>query len=172
MGLKKNSLFGTDVNQTQDSIDHFCEKIRAGKKAQMSDNFMIIARIESLILKKGQEDALKRAKAFIEAGADGIMIHSKEKDPKEIIDLCNEFARFKKKVPLAAVPSSYTIITEKELIKAGVNIVIYANHLLRSAYPAMKKTALSILENKRCFEASEKYCMPIKEILRLIPGAE
>jgi phosphoenolpyruvate phosphomutase len=133
---------------------------------------MIIARIESLILKQGLDDALKRAKAYIEAGADGIMIHSKEKDPKEVLDFCKEYAKFENKVPLIAVPTSYSTITEKELIDAGVNIVIYANHLLRSAYPSMVKTAEGILKNGRCHEVSEEYCMPVKDILTLIPGSK
>ncbi|MBA7536660.1 Phosphonopyruvate hydrolase [subsurface metagenome] len=172
VGLKKNSLFGTDVEQTQDSIENFSVKISAGKRAQLSENFMIIARIESLILKKGLDDALIRAKAYIEAGADGIMIHSKEQSPKEILDFCEAYKKFEDKVVLVVVPSSYSIITEKELIEAGIKIVIYANHLLRSAYPAMINAAKSILENERCYEASEKYCMSIKEILTLIPGVE
>lgn len=171
VGLKKNSLFGTEVKQKQDSIEHFCEKIRAGKRAQVTDDFMIIARIESLILKQGMEDALKRAKAYIDAGADGIMIHSKEKDPKEILDFCKEYSTFEKKVPLVAVPTTYNKLTEEELAKFGVNIVIHANHLLRSAYPAMAKTARTILENGRSLEVDE-VCMPIKEILTLIPGGE
>ena len=171
VGLKKNSLFGTEVKQTQDSIEHFCKKIHAGKMAQVTDDFMIIARIESLILKQGIEDALKRARAYIDAGADGIMIHSKEKDPKEVLDFCKEYSMFEKRVPLVAVPTTYNKITEDELAKFGVNIVIYANHLLRSAYPAMVKTARTILENGRSLEADE-FCMPIKEILNLIPGGE
>ncbi|MEO6695298.1 MAG: phosphoenolpyruvate mutase [Ignavibacteria bacterium] len=168
-GLKKNSLFGTDVDQTQDSIEDFSHKISTGKKCQITNDFMIIARVESLILKKGIEDAITRAKAYIDAGADGIMIHSKEKDPKEILEFCNEFKKFEKKVPLVAVPSTYNIITEKELQDAGVNIVIYANQLLRSAYPAMIETAEMILENERSHEADNKM-MPVSEILRLIPG--
>lgn len=171
IGLKKNSLFGTEVEQQQDSIEHFSEKIRAGKKAQVTNDFMIIARVESLILKQGLEDALKRAKAYIEAGADGIMIHSKEKDPKEILDFCREYQAFEHRKPLVAVPSSYSIITEKELAAAGVNIVIYANHLIRAAYPAMMKTALSILEHGRCHEVSQEI-LSIKEILTLIPGGK
>jgi phosphoenolpyruvate mutase len=170
VGLKKNSLFGTDVKQTQDSIEKFSHKISEGKKAQVTDDFMIIARIESLILKAGLKDALKRAKAYIEAGADGIMIHSKEKDPAEILEFCKHYQEFENKVPLIAVPSSYNLITETELQKYGVNLVIHANHLLRSAYPAMVKTAESILLNERSYEASRDHCMPIKEILTLIPG--
>ena len=169
VGLKKNSLFGTDVEQSQDSIEHFQAKIRAGKRVQVTDDFMIIARIESLILKTGLDDALERAEAYIEAGADGIMIHSKEKEPDEILAFCKEYNKFEDRVPLVVVPSSYNAITEKELINAGVNIVIYANHLIRSAYPAMAKTAESILLNERSLEA-EEYTMPIKEILTLIPG--
>ena len=172
IGSKRNSLFGTDVNQQQDTIENFSQKISTGKKAQVTDDFMIIARIESLILKQGLDDALKRAKAYIEAGADGIMIHSKEKDPKEVLDFCKEYAKFENKVPLIAVPTSYSTITEKELIDAGVNIVIYANHLLRSAYPSMVKTAEGILKNGRCHEVSEEYCMPVKDILTLIPGSK
>jgi len=171
IGIKRNSLFGTDVEQEQDSIENFCYKIKKGKEAQVTKEFMIIARIESLILKKGMEDALKRARAYIEAGADGIMIHSKEKDPSEILEFCAEFNKFPYKVPLVVVPSTYSSITEKELIDAGVRVVIYANHLLRSAYPAMLKTAETILQNSRCHEAND-YCLSIKEILKLIPGGE
>ena len=171
-GLKKNSLFGTEVEQTQDTIENFCYKISEGKKAQITNDFMIIARIESLILKKGLDDALKRAKAYIEAGADGIMIHSKEKDTKEILDFCGEYKKFDLKVPLVVVPSSYNTVTEQELIDAGVNVVIYANHMLRSAYPAMANAAKSILKHGRCREASEELCMPIKNILTLIPGGK
>ena len=169
IGMKRNSLFGTDVKQEQDSIEHFSEKIRIGKQSLVTNDFMIIARIESLILKKGMEDALNRAKAYIDAGADGIMIHSKEKDGNEIIEFCKKFAIFEKKIPLVVVPSAFSHITENEFKNLGVNMVIYANHLLRSAYPSMVKTAESILENSRCKEASEQYCMPIKEIITLIP---
>ncbi len=172
IGPKRNSLFGTEVEQTQDSIENFSHKISAGKKAQVKDDFMIIARIESLILKKGLEDALKRAKAYIGAGADGIMIHSKEKDSKEILDFCREYAKFEDNVPLVAVPTTYSTITEDELVKAGVSVVIYGNHLLRSAYPSMVKTAECILKNGRCHEASKEHCMPINEILNLIPGGK
>lgn len=168
VGPKRNSLFGTDVVQSQDSIDDFSHKISLGKKSQITDDFMIIARIESLILKQGMEDALKRAQAYVKAGADGIMIHSKEKNPYEILEFCKEFKKFNVQIPLVAVPSTYSMITEDELLKAGVRIVIYANHLLRSAFPAMVETAKSILKNRRCFEASEK-CMPIKDIITLIP---
>lgn len=171
VGLKKNSLFGTEVEQTQDTIENFCAKISEGKKAQVTDDFMIIARIESLICGAGIEDALKRADAYISAGADAIMIHSKEKTPKEVLDFCREYAKLEDRVPLVAVPSSYSQITESELIDAGVNIVIYANQLIRSAYPAMVNAAKSILENERAFECDQN-CMPIKEILTLIPGGQ
>ncbi|RLD62011.1 MAG: phosphoenolpyruvate mutase [Bacteroidetes bacterium] len=171
IGLKKNSLFGTDVPQTQDSIENFSHKISEGKKAQITSAFMIIARIESLILKNGVDDAIKRAKAYIEAGADGIMIHSKEKDGKEILGFCKLYNKFPNKVPLVAVPSTYNHIYEKELAEAGVNVVIYANHLLRSAYPAMVEVAKSILTHERSFEVNDK-CMSIKEILHLIPGTK
>jgi len=169
IGSKRNSLFGTDVEQQQDSIENFSNKISEGKKSLVTEDFMIIARIESLILKNGMNDALKRAKAYIKAGADGIMIHSKEKDGKEIIEFCNRFKAFEKRVPLVVVPSTFAHMTEKDFEELGVNIVIYGNHLLRSAYPSMVKAAESILKHDRCMEASNEYCMPIKEILTLIP---
>lgn len=171
IGVKRNSLFGTDVEQQQDSIEAFCHKIRTGKKAQVTDEFMIIARIESLILKQGQEDAIKRAKAYIDAGADGIMIHSQAKTPDEILAFCKEYNQIPNKVPLVVVPTSYDQITEEELAKNGVKIVIYANHLLRSAFPAMVKTAKSILTHKRSMEARE-HCMSISEIINLIPHSD
>lgn len=168
-GLKKNSLFGTDVAQTQDTIEHFCDKIRAGREARVTSDFMIISRIESLIAKAGMDDAINRAKAYIEAGADGIMIHSKEKDGQEIIEFCRRYNEFENRVPLIVVPTSYNFMKEEELVDLGINVIIYANHLIRSAYPAMVNTARSILENGRSKEASIN-CMPIKEILTLIPG--
>ena len=170
-GLKKNSLFGTEVRQTQDTIEHFCAKIRAGREARVTSDFMIISRIESLIAKAGMDDAIKRAKAYIEAGADGIMIHSKEKDGAEIIEFCEKYSQLENRVPIIVVPTSYNFMKESQLIELGVNVIIYANHLIRSAYPAMVNTAKSILENGRSKEASEK-CMPIKEILTLIPGGK
>lgn len=171
IGLKKNSLFGTEVRQTQDSIKNFCHKISAGKKAQVTDDFMIIARIESLVLEKGVKDALIRAKKYIAAGADGIMIHSKDKNPISIFQFCRQYSKFKTKVPLVVVPSSYCQVYEKELVGAGVNIVIYANQLLRSAYPAMIKTAQTILKYERSKEC-EDFCLPVKDIINLIPGSK
>ena len=168
IGLKKNSLFGTEVEQTQDSVENFCEKIRAGKKALITNEFMIIARIESLILKQGMDDAINRAKAYINAGADGIMIHSREKEPDEIFEFCDKFNEFAPNVPLVVVPTSFNQVYEEEFAKKGVNIVIYANHLIRSAYPSMMETATTILENERCKEVDDN-CLPIKEILTLIP---
>ncbi len=171
IGLKKNSLFGTEVAQNQDSIENFGHKISMGKKAQITEDFMIIARLESLILKQGMEDALTRAKAYIEAGADGIMIHSKEKTPDEVLEFCKKYDEFELRVPLIVVPTTYNQIYEKDLIKAGVSIVIYANHMLRSAYPAMVEVAKSILTHERSLEVND-LCMPIKEILTLIPGTK
>lgn len=168
IGLKMNSLFGTEVKQEQDDIEHFCAKIKAGKRAQVTDDFMIIARIESLILKAGIEDAITRAKAYIEAGCDGIMIHSKEKTPDEILEFCELFKNLEKRVPIVVVPSTYDTITEEQLIEAGVSIVIYANQLLRSAYPAMVDTAKRILTHGRAYEARENL-MSIKDIITLIP---
>lgn len=170
-GLKKNSLFGTDVNQKQDSIEAFSAKIRAGKDAQATDDFMIIARIESLILDQGMDDAVKRARAYLEAGADGIMIHSRKKDPAEIFEFCDHYQTFANGKPLVAVPTSYNTVTEEELMQRGVNIVIYANHLLRSAYPAMVNTAKSILKHGRSSECDVNM-LPIKDILELIPGTK
>lgn len=170
-GLKKNSLFGNDVAQTQDTIENFCQKIQKGKQAQITDDFMIIARIESLILEKGIDDAITRAKAYIEAGADGIMIHSREKSPDEVIEFCRQLREYNENIPIIAVPTSYNQITAKDLAKVGINVVIYANHMLRAAYPGMKNVAKSILENDRSYEA-EKELLSIKEILDLIPGTK
>ncbi len=166
-GLKKNSLFGTEVQQTQDSIEHFCEKIKAGKKIQLTDSFMIIARIESLILEQGMDDALERAFAYVEAGADGIMIHSRKKDPAEILEFCDKFREKNSRTPIVVVPTSFNQITEGELAEHGVNIVIYANQLTRSAFPAMEQTARDILRYHRAKEVDDRL-MPIKEIITLI----
>ncbi len=167
MGLKKNSLFGTEVVQQQDSIENFSAKIKAGKNAQRTDDFMIIARIESLILEKGMEDALERAGAFVNAGADGIMIHSRKKQPDEIFEFCDKFRMTNKDTPLVVVPTSFNSVTEQEFHKHGVNIVIYANQLIRSAFPAMESTAKEILKHHRALEADAKL-MPFKEIITLI----
>lgn len=166
-GLKKNSLFGTEVIQTQDSIENFCVKIASGKRAQLTDDFMIIARIESLILERGMEDALERARAFVHAGADGIMIHSRKKDPTEIFEFCDRFRKCDEVTPVVVVPSSYNTVTEEELLTHGVNIVIYANQLIRSAFPAMQKTAEDILRYHRAKEADDRL-MSINEIITLI----
>ncbi|MBQ9607305.1 MAG: phosphoenolpyruvate mutase [Lachnospiraceae bacterium] len=167
IGLKRNSLFGTEVEQTQDSVEHFCEKIAAGKRVKLTDDFMIIARIESLILEKGIDDALDRSHAYVKAGADGIMIHSRRKEPDEILKFCELFRKDDPKTPIVAVPTSYHDITEKELAKHGVNIVMYANQLTRSAIPAMEQTAADILKYHRAKEVDERL-MPIKEIISLI----
>lgn len=166
-GLKKNSLFGTEVEQTQDSIENFCEKICAGKHALRTEDFMIIARIESLILEQGMSDALTRAYAYVEAGADGIMIHSRKKSPDEILEFCHAFREKNESTPIVVVPTSFNSITEEELAKAGVNIVIYANQLTRSAFPAMQSTAEDILKNHRALEVDSRL-MPFKDIIRLI----
>ena len=169
-GLKKNSLLGNDVEQTQEDIGVFCDKIRAGKNAQITQDFMIIARIESLILDKGgQEDALKRAFAYINAGADGIMIHSRQKSPDEVLAFLKAFREKDSKTPVVVVPTSFNEITAKELGEAGANIIIYANHLLRASFVAMQKVAQGILEFDRSKEM-ESSCMSVKEILSLIPG--
>ena len=169
IGTKRNSLFTDTSNQTQDEPDKFSTKISEGKKSLVTKDFMIIARIESFILGKDVDDAIHRAKTYIDSGADGIMIHSKTNDFSQILSFCDKFKDVKKKVPLVVVPSTYNKVKEEELIKAGVDIVIYANHLLRSSYPAMVNTAKSILQNKRCYEASVG-CLPIKKVLELIPN--
>lgn len=166
-GLKKNSLFGTEVEQTQDSIENFCEKIKAGKRVQLTDDFMIIARIESLILERGMEDALTRAFAYVDAGVDGIMIHSRRKEPDEIFEFCDKFREKVKDIPIVVVPTSYNQVTEAELSAHGVNIVIYANQLTRSAFPAMQQTAEDILRNHRAKEVDDRL-MSIKHIITLI----
>lgn len=170
-GLKKNSLFGTEVAQTQDDIESFCLKIRMGKSSQVSTDFMIIARVESLILDAGMDDALTRAKAYVEAGADGIMIHSRHKDPTEIISFIEKFRAEDQLTPLVVVPSSFNTVTVEEFERLGVNLVIYANHMLRSAYPGMRDVATAILKNGRTFEIEDK-CLSIKEILELVPGTK
>lgn len=167
-GLKKNSLFGTEVAQTQDTIENFSAKITAGKRAQKTKEFMIIARIESLILEQGMEDALARAAAYVEAGADGIMIHSRKKDPEEIFTFVERFRQRDAITPIVVVPTSFNQVTEEEFKARGVNVVIYANQLTRTGFPAMQKAAKTILQYHRAKECDEM-CMPIKEIINLIP---
>lgn len=167
-GLKKNSLFGTEVQQTQDSIENFCAKIQAGKQAQKTKEFMICARIESLILERGMEDALTRAFAFSEAGADAIMIHSRKKDPAEIFEFVEKFRQKNQLTPIVVVPTSFNQVTEEEFKQRGVNVVIYANQLTRTGFPAMQNAARTILEHHRAKECDDM-CMSIKEIITLIP---
>lgn len=171
VGLKKNSLFGTEVEQHQDTIEHFCKKISAGKRAQKTKEFMIIARIESLILESGMEDALQRARAYVEAGADGIMIHSRKKDPAEIFEFVEKFRAIDVYTPLVVVPTAFNHVTETEFQDRGVNVVIYANQLTRSGFPAMQTAARKILENHRAKEVDDM-CMSIKDIITLIPDEE
>jgi len=168
VGLKKNSLFGTDVEQTQADPHEFASKITAGKQSQHGEDFMIIARIESLILGKGVTDAIHRARTYLDSGADGIMIHSREKQPDQLLDFCEKYNQLDGRRPLVVVPSAFSHVTEQELSAAGCQIVIYANHLLRSAYPAMLWTAEAILKHQRAHEV-EDACMPIKQIINLIP---
>ena len=167
-GLKKNSLFGTEVTQTQDFIENFCEKIAAGKKAQKTRDFMICARIESLILERGMEDVSARAFAFTRAGADAIMIHSRKKEPSEIFEFVEMFRKEDMLTPIVVVPTSFNTVTEEEFKEKGVNIVIYANQLTKTGFPAMQAAARTILENHRAKEADDM-CMSIKDIITLIP---
>ncbi|MCD8290696.1 MAG: phosphoenolpyruvate mutase [Prevotella sp.] len=170
-GLKKNSLFGTEVTQTQDSIENFSAKIAAGKKAQKTRDFMICARIESLILERGMEDALNRAFAFTRAGADAIMIHSRKKDPGEIFEFVEKFRAKDATTPIVVVPTSFNTVTEEEFKARGVNVIIYANQLTRTGFPAMQHAARLILENHRAKECDD-VCMSIKDIITLIPEEE
>jgi phosphoenolpyruvate phosphomutase len=167
-GLKRNSLFGTEVEQTQSSIEDFSFRIQSGKRAQVTDDFMVIARIESLILEKGLEDALTRAHAYTAAGADAIMIHSRSKTPDEVFEFAKRFRADGGDVPIVVVPTSYDHVTEDELIAHGVNVVIYANHMLRASFPPMEKVARSVLEHGRAFE-SAPFLAPIKDALAIIP---
>ena len=168
-GLKKNSLFGTEVKQTQDSIENFCAKIAAGKEALRTKDFMIIARCESLILEQGMDDALTRCRAYVEAGADGIMIHSRRKDPAEILEFCDEFRAADPSTPIVVVPTSFNSVTEAELAAHGVNICIYANQLTRAAFPAMQSVAQDLLRHHRALEVDSRL-MPFKKIITLIDG--
>lgn len=170
-GLKKNSLFGTDVEQHQADPDEFAYKIKTAKQAQIGEHFMVFARIESFIFGKSVDDALQRAKKYLEAGADGIMIHSKDNDPKQILGFCSAYHDQGHTAPIVVVPSSYNQVYEQELVDAGVKIIIYANHLLRAAYPAMVMAAKRILSNERALECND-ICMSIKEVLELIPGTK
>lgn len=170
-GLKKNSLFGNEVKQYQEDVEIFCQKIKAGKQAQVTNDFMIIARIESFILGKDLNDALYRAEKYVQSGADGIMIHSKSSTGDDIKSFCIGFKKKFSHIPIILVPSTYNSFLEEEFIEWGASVVIYANHMLRSSYPAMLNVAESILKNSRTLEASDQ-CMPIKEILELIPGTK
>ncbi|HEG44761.1 MAG TPA: phosphoenolpyruvate mutase [Phycisphaerales bacterium] len=169
VGLKKNSLLGATVPQTQDTIENFCDKIEVGKNSRVTDDFMIIARIESFILRNGLDDALRRARAYIEAGASALMIHSIDRTPNEIFQFCKEYNKFKLQVPLVVVPTCYSEVYERELADAGVKIIIYANQMLRSAYPAMVNVAKSILKHGRSYDCRDQ-CLSINKILDLIPG--
>ena len=167
-GLKRNSLFGTEVEQTQESIEAFCEKISAGKSAQKGKDFMICARIESLNLDKGQEDAQIRARAYVQAGADAVMIHSRKVEPDEVFEFVDRFRKDDPNTPIVVVPTSFNSVTEEDFAKRGVNLVIYANQLLRAAFPAMQLAAERILRTSRALECDE-LCMPIHDIITLIP---
>ncbi len=168
-GLKKNSLLGNEVVQTQENKELFCDKIRAGRAARISHDFMVFARIESLILDQGMNDAITRAQAYIGAGADGIMIHSRKKTPDEVFEFSRILRSDFPSIPLACVPTSYNTVNEEELAANGVNIVIYANHLLRAAYPAMHRVAHEILRCGRSAEVDADL-MSINDILKIIPG--
>jgi phosphoenolpyruvate phosphomutase len=168
IGLKHNSLLGADHRQAQDSSEGFAAKIRAASRARLTDDFLVVARIESLILGNGMEHAVQRARDYIAAGADAILIHSRKQTPDEIFAFCARYADLDTRKPLVVVPSSYSVVHERELEAAGVSVVVYANHLLRAAYPAMVRVARSILEHGRAFEC-EPNCTPLEEALRLVP---
>ena len=168
VGLKRNSLFKNQKTAQQDTIKNFCKKISVIRKSRKSNDFFIVARIESFILGKGLNDALKRANSYSKAGADAILIHSKEKTPKQIFSFAKEFRKSRYFKPMIAVPSSYSKTYEKDLIKNGFSVVIYANHLLRASYKIMRNTALDILKKKRSFE-TEKNIVSVKDILMVKP---
>jgi phosphoenolpyruvate phosphomutase len=170
-GNKRNSLFGTSVVQHQMSADDFSRRISIGKRAQVTEDFMLIARIESFVVGNGLSDALSRSRRYLEAGADGIMIHSSSTNPDEVLDFSQEFRNNISSAPLIVVPSSFSQVSELELKQAGFNIVIYANQLLRSAYPAMMETARLILQNERSIEC-ESQMLSVSDLLGLIPSAE
>ena len=167
VGLKKNSLFNNQSGTKQDTIERFCQKISKAKDTKISDDFMIIARIESFILGKNVSDALKRAEAYSKAGADAILIHSKENNPKQVFSFAKKFKKSRYSKPMVAVPSSYSKTYEKDLIKHGFKIIIYANHMMRASYPAMMNAARSILTNRRSYNVENKISS-IKEIINLI----
>ena len=167
-GLKQNSLLGNSAPQILEEKEVFANKIQQGKKALQTHDFMIIARIESYIANESLKEALERADCYIEAGADGIMIHSYKDDGKEIISFLNKFRKKHPTIPIVLVPTTYSKYTETELYNNGANIIIYANHLLRSAYKNMVEVAKKILLDERSLEASEEYCISMKEILGLI----
>jgi phosphoenolpyruvate phosphomutase len=166
IGPKRNSLFGTDVEQTQDDPKRFAEKVQTGKSAQTTEDFMVIARVESLILGQGTKDAINRANMYHDAGADALLIHARDRDTTELFSVLNELRDLS---PLVVVPSSFSQATEDELAESGASMVIYANHLLRAAYPAMVASAESILKYGRSLEA-EEFSLPISAALDLIPG--
>ncbi|MDN5484066.1 MAG: phosphoenolpyruvate mutase [Pseudomonas sp.] len=168
-GLKKNSLLGIEVDQAQESIEAFCAKLQAGCASRTGSGLMMIARCESLILNRGMEEAMARCLAYVEAGADGIMIHSRKQDGLEILEFARQFRLQRPRVPLICVPTSYVHLKFEVLERAGFNAVIYANHMLRSAYLAMRDTAVGILANGRTLEL-ESRCLGIDEILDLVPG--
>ena len=168
-GLKRNSLFGTQASQVQADPRDFGLKIRAAKKAQVTEDFMVCARIESLILEQGMEDAIARAKIYTESGADAVLIHSKSATPDEVLTFSREFSSYSPSTPIIVVPSTYNSVTEDQLREAGVKIVIYANHMLRAAYPNMSRVARQILVNGRSFE-SEGLLESINSIITLVPG--
>lgn len=169
VGFKKNSLINNNSCQKQDSVANFCKKIAFGKYAKNHKEFMLIARIESFILDNGLKDALKRAHAYIESGADAIMIHSKSSNPMEVISFCKEYSNFSNKKPLMVSPTTYFVASEDELIKNGVNIIVYANHMLRAIYPVMIEVASSILRDGGSFNINERL-ISIEDVLDIVPG--
>jgi len=170
VGLKRNSLFGNEVPQTLDDPHSFGEKITAGVQSRRNQDFMVIARIESLIVDMGLDDALRRAEIYLDAGADGIMIHSRKADPQEVFEFAREFNKWETGKPLVLVPTAFNNVREEELHEHGARILIHANHLLRASYPAMLRAAESILENGRTAEITPEL-MPISEILNFVPGS-
>ena len=162
---KKNSLDSSAKHILED-VDIFAKKIKYGVAAKRNKDFMIIARLESLIAKHSMQHALLRAEAFIDAGADGIMIHSKSKvGTDEIIDFAKRFRKMSE-LPLVCVPTTYNDIFDKELEKIGFNIVIHANHLLRASLKAMKGAASQIEKEGRSININKRIAS-VKDIFQI-----
>jgi len=163
---KRNSL-DKDAKQILEDPEVFSQKIQRGQEVKLGEDFFIIARIESLIAGRSLNDAVSRARQYIIAGADGIMIHSKKDTPNDILSFASEYEKIcielKRRPILVCVPTTYNLITDKELHDHGFNVIIHANQMLRAAHKSMKKVSEVMLRNDRGFEA-EALCSPVSEV--------